>query len=105
VSTPPAAPAATPAAGDVHLERLALRVAGLDEHAARRLAQLVAEGLTPGMLRPTGTAGLDALKIEVAARPGDAGQPDALAGRIVDAIGRVLARDRVAGGPDGEVAG
>ena len=41
-------------AGEVHIDRLALRVAGLDEDAARALARLVAEGLTPGMLRPAG---------------------------------------------------
>lgn len=101
-ATPPAP--AKSGAEDVHLDRLALRVAGLDEDAACRLAKLVAEGLTPGMLRPAGTAGLDSLQIEVAAKPGDEKDPDALAGRIVDAIGRVLARDRVAGGPDGEAA-
>ncbi len=89
-------------AGEVHIDRLALRVAGLDEDAARALARLVAEGLTPGMLRPAGVAGLDSLQVEVKASAGDQGQPDRLARRIVDEIGRVLARDRVSGGPDGE---
>ena len=40
----PGAGAAEPA---VHIDRLALRVAGLDEGAARTLARLVAEGLAP----------------------------------------------------------
>lgn len=104
--SPAAGQPATTAAGrsgDVHLDRLSLRVAGLDEDAACRLAKLVAGGLTPGMLRPLGSAGLDSLKIEVAGRPGDAAEPEALARRIVDAIGRTLARDRAAGGPDAEV--
>ena len=89
-------------AGEAHIDRLALRVAGLDEDAARALARLVAGGLTPGMLRPAGLAGLDSLQVEVQASAADQGQPDLLARRIVDEIGRVLARDRVSGGPDGE---
>ncbi len=89
-------------ASDVHIDRLALRVAGLDEDAARALARLVAEGLAPGMLRPAGLAGLDSLQVEVQAGAADQGRPDLLARRIVDEIGRVLARDRVPGGPDGE---
>ena len=88
---------ARPGRGDVHIDRLALRVAGLDEDAARALARLVAEGLAPGMLRPAGLAGLDSLRVEVQAGAADQGQPDLLARRIVDEIGRVLARDRVIG--------
>jgi len=87
--------------GDIHVDRLALRVAGLDEDAARTLARLVAEGLAPGLLRPAGSAGLDSLRVEVQA-DAEHDTPDRLAQRIVSAIGRVLARDRVAGGPDGE---
>jgi hypothetical protein len=92
-------------AGGVRIGRLALRASGLDEGAARLLARLVAEGLTPGLLRPAGLAGLDSLHVEVQASAADQGNPDLLARRIVGEIGRVLARDRVSGGPDGEVAG
>jgi hypothetical protein len=92
-------------AGDVRINRLALRAAGLDEDAARLLARLVAEGLTPGLLRPAGLAGVGSLRVEVHAGGTDQGKPDLLARRIVDEIGRVLARDRVSGGPEGEVAG
>ena len=88
-------------AGDVHVDRLALRVVGLDEDAARTLGRLVAEGLTPGLLRAAGTAGLDCLKVKVQADV-ERDTPDLLARRIVDEIGRVLARDRVSGGPDAE---
>jgi len=92
-------------ADDVHIDRLVLRVAGLDEDAARALGRLVAQGLAAGLARPSGTAGLDSLRLEVttteAAR--DAA-PDLLARRIAGEIGRVLARDRAAGGPDGEAA-
>jgi len=94
-------PATGAQAGDVHIDRLALRVAGLDEDAARALARLVAEGLAPGVLRPAGLAGLGSLQIGVRASAGDQGRPDLLARRIVDEIGRALARDRVSGGPDG----
>lgn len=94
-------PATGAHAGDVHIDRLALRVAGLDEDAARALARLVAEGLAPGMLRPAGLAGLDSLQIGVKANAGDQGRPDLLARRIVDEIGRALARHQVPGGPDG----
>ena len=88
-------------AGEVRVGRLALRVAGLDEDAARALARLVAEGLAPGLLRPAGIAGLDSLRVEVQAEAED-DTPELLARRIIGEIGRVLARDRVAGGPDGE---
>ena len=109
MSPPPGVPDADPAArdagpgGEVRIERLALRAAGLDEDAARVLARLVAEGLTPGLLRPASVAGLDGLDglhVEVQAGADEPGNLDALARRIVDEIGRVLVR-----GPGGEVAG
>jgi hypothetical protein len=97
-------PARPEAGGDVHVGRLALRVSGLDEDAARVLARLVAERLTADLLRPAGAAGLDCLQVEV--RLGDTGQagPDALARRIADQVGRALARDRASGGPAAEAA-
>jgi hypothetical protein len=91
-------------AADVHIDRLALRVAGLDEDAARALARLVATGLAPGLLRSPGIAGLDSLHVEVKSGVADPDDPDALARRIVAELGRVLARDRMAGGPDGEAS-
>ena len=105
MSSPVRAPGGGPAAqgADVRVDRLALRAAGLDEDAARQLARLVAEGLAPGLLRSAGLAGLDSLRVEIRADAVEEGNPDLLAERIVDAIGRVLARDRAAGGPDGEV--
>jgi hypothetical protein len=84
----------------VTIERLALRVAGLDEQAAQALARRVAEGLAPGLRRPEGMAGRDHLEIEVTAASGD---PDLLARCIVEAIDRTLARDRISGAPRGEV--
>jgi hypothetical protein len=97
-------PAASPGTGsDVHIGRLALRVGGLDEDAARALARLVARKLTADLLRPAGAAGLDSLQVEVELTGTDRGEPDMLAQRIADQIGRVLARDRTSGGADAEV--
>jgi hypothetical protein len=93
-----------PAGQDVHIERLALRVAGLDSDAARALARLVAEGLAAGLQRPAAVAGLDHLAIDVNGQDDGTQDIDALARRIVDGIGRALARDRVTGSPDGETA-
>lgn len=78
---------------DAHIDRLALRVAGLDEDAARTLARLVAERLTPDLLMTTGAAALDHLHVML---DGDAGRPDpdVLAQRIVGQIARALARER-----------
>ncbi len=104
------APTARPGAdgaghgGDVHIDRLALRVSGLDEDAARALARLVAEGLAASLLRSAGAAGLDSLRVEVELSDTGQVEPDALAQRIVDQVGRVLARDRASGGPDAETA-
>ena len=92
-------PAAGAPGGEVHIDRLALRAAGLDEDAARALARLVAVGLAPGVLRPAGLAGLDSLRVEVQAGTGGQDRPDLLAWRIVDEIGRALARGPVPGGP------
>ena len=91
-------------AGAVHVERLALRVVGLDEDAARALARLVAEKLAAGLLPAAGVTHLDALRAEVRLDASAPAKPDILAGRIADQVGRVLARDRAAGGPEGEVA-
>ncbi len=92
-------PAEQPAS--VHLERLSLRVAGLDEVGAVVLARLVAERLAPGLLRAPGVAGLDSLSIELPADGAAGATPDQLAGRIVDQIGRVLARDWAGASPTG----
>jgi hypothetical protein len=101
VTSPPAPVSPTAAtAGDaapqLTIERLRLRAAGLDDGAARHLARLVGEGLAPSLHLPAGTTAIETLRIEV---PGQAGEaPAVLARRIVDAIGRALARDRAPAG-------
>lgn len=74
------------------IDRLRLRAAGLDEGAARHLATLVGEGLAPSLQLPAGSTAIETLRVEVAARTGEA--PELLSRRIVDAIGHALARDR-----------
>jgi hypothetical protein len=78
------------ASSHAHIDRLVLRVSGLDEGAARALARLVAERLTAELLRPAGAAGLDSLKIEVTPSDSDRAGPDALARHIADQIRRAL---------------
>lgn len=94
---------------EVRVERLSLRVSGLDEDAARALSRLVAEGLAPVLGRASAGIGLDHLQVEVPAESGPPGvvgagagtSTEELAARIVERVGRVLARDR-AFGPLGE---
>jgi hypothetical protein len=95
---------ASASGGEVHVDRLALRVAGLDEDAARTLARLVAEKLAASLAPAAGTAHLDALRAEVRLSAAEPAKPDILAQQIADQVGRALARDRAAGGPDAEVA-
>ena len=74
----------------VHIDRLVLRVAGLDERGARTLARLVAEGLEPGLLSMAARGGLGRLRIEVTAGSADQGRPELLARRITSELGRIL---------------
>ena len=98
----PRRPGPGAAAPAVYIDRLRLRVVGLDEGAARTLARLVAMSLEPGVLGPAGTADLGRLQINVTASAAEQGRPDLLARRIASELGRALARGRAPGGPDGE---
>jgi hypothetical protein len=89
---------------DVHLDRLALRVTGLDEGAGRTLARLVAEGLPPALLGPAASDGLGRVRIQVTADVAEQAQPDLLARRIVSELARILARGQGPGYPDEETA-
>jgi hypothetical protein len=89
--------------GDVHIDRLALRVAGLDEDAARTLARAVAEGLAAGIGRTPGLTGLDHLRIELGSDAGAGGGTDELARQIVVAVSRALRDEHVTTGPTAEV--
>jgi hypothetical protein len=85
---------------DVSVDRLALRVTGLDEAGARALARLVAESLAPGVPGPAGS-GPRRVRIQVTADAAELARPDLLARRIAGEVGRVLAR----GQPEGRGAG
>ena len=94
---------------EVHIDRLALRVTGLDEGAARTLARLVAEGLSPGVLGsavsgPTADDGLRRVRIQLTADAAEQGQPDLLARRITGELARLLARGTEPGYPGRESA-
>jgi hypothetical protein len=97
----------SPAAGadgrELHIERLALRVTGLDERAAGMLARLVAEGLGSGL---PGAAGgdLGRVRIQLTADAAEQGRPDLLARRIAGELGRILARGQGPGAPGEEAA-
>ncbi len=89
--------------GDVHINRLSLRIAGLDEDAARALARAVAEGLATGIVRVPGLSGLDHLRVELGSDMGASVGADELARRIVAAVSRALREDHVTTGPSAEV--
>jgi hypothetical protein len=73
------------------VDRFRLHVQGLDEGAARHLAEMVAQGLGPGLILPVGLAALETLEVEVRAKHGEG--TESLSRRIVDAIGRALAAE------------
>jgi hypothetical protein len=89
---------------DVRIDRLALRVTGLDEDAARTLVRLVAEGLSPSVLGPAASHGLGRVRIQVTAGAAELGKPDLLARRIMSELARILARGAEPGYPEGEAA-
>ena len=59
----------------------------------------MAEGLAASLQLPPGVTALEALRVEVTSGPDDT--PDMLSRRIVDAVGRALARDRAPAGAAG----
>jgi hypothetical protein len=71
------------------VERISIRVPGVDEQLGRRLGELVAAGLAPSLRTAPGVASLDLLRVELAAQPGESAE--ALAGRIATAISLRLA--------------
>jgi hypothetical protein len=70
------------------IERISIRVPGVERDLGLRLGQLVAEGLAPSLLLGPGEASLDFLRVQVSARPGES--TEALAGRIAAEVSRRL---------------
>jgi hypothetical protein len=74
---------------EVHIDRLALRVTGLDEATALALARLVAEGLAPGLPELAGSR-LGRVRIQVTAGAAEHARPELLAQLIAGELSRVL---------------
>jgi hypothetical protein len=91
-----AGPHAAEAGPKLTIDRLRLRGAGLDEGAARHLATLIGEGLAPSLQLPVGSMAIETLQVDVPAQAGES--PELLSRRIVDAVGRAVARDRAPAG-------
>jgi hypothetical protein len=77
-------------AGRVEIERISLRVTGMDPIEARALARAIAAGLAPTLSLAPGEASLDHLRVEVQAKPGD--DRDALARRAVARLAPLINR-------------
>lgn len=90
--------------GEVHVDRLALRVAGLDDRGAHALARLVADGLGTALLQAPATSRLGSLHVQVAADGADQGDPDLIARQIVRGVGQMLSREQASGRFDGGAA-
>ena len=67
--------------GGTEIDRLALRISGGGEDAARSLGRLVALGLADSLALPPGRGRIDQLRVQLPAEPGESTQD--LAGRIV----------------------
>lgn len=77
-------------APDVVIDRLSLRVTGMDALDARTLAQRVAAGLAPALAIGPGEAVLARLAIELEAREGE--RPEELAARAVSHLAPLINR-------------
>ena len=94
-----------PGGPGVHVGRLALRVTGLDEDEARTLGHLVAQELQAGLPGAVPQAHLDAVpqahldRVRIQVTADGPGQPELLARRIADELGRILARGQGPGHP------
>lgn len=75
---------------DVHIDRLTLKLSGLDEAEGRRLALLVSEGLAAATLPAGAASNLGSIRLDLRAAP--RGGVDALATQIVSGLVRELSR-------------
>ena len=65
---------------DVQIDRISLRVPGVDSELGKRLGQLVAEQLAPSLQLGPGQASLERLHVELTAQPSES--MESLAERI-----------------------
>ncbi len=73
---------------EMNIERLALKLSGINESEGQRLAQLIAEGLASATISPEGPRHIDALRVNATASPGNS--VDMLSKEIVAEIVRQL---------------
>ncbi|MGA2009424.1 MAG: hypothetical protein ABSH51_02655 [Solirubrobacteraceae bacterium] len=76
--------------GRVVVDRLVVRVTGMDPIDAQELARAIASRLAPTLTPAPGEASLDRLRVEVEARPGETW--DALAARAARQLAPLLNR-------------
>jgi hypothetical protein len=77
---------------DIHIDRLTLKLEGITEGEGRRLAMLVAEGLS-GVMLPEGVSPrTESIRLDLRARPGGGATVDHLANQVVSGILRELSR-------------
>lgn len=72
----------------VHIDRLSIRVPGVDRELGRRLGRQVAERLAPSLGLAPREASFERVRVELPAQPGES--DDALAGRIAAALATAL---------------
>jgi hypothetical protein len=72
----------------VQIDRISIRVPGVDRDVGRRLAQLVAAQLAPSLQLGPGEASLERLHVELAAAPAEG--PESLAARIAAQVSLLI---------------
>jgi hypothetical protein len=75
---------------EVTIDRISLRVTGMDPLEAKALARAVAQRLAPALALAPGEASIPRLHVEVAARRGE--RPDELAARAVARLAPLINR-------------
>ena len=79
----------------LQIDRISLRVPGVERELGVRLARLVAERLAPALALAPGEGSIERLQIELTARPGESA--DSLAGRIVAQVAVLIGEALEAG--------
>jgi hypothetical protein len=69
---------------EIEIERISIRVPGMDGDTARRFARLVAEGLVPSLRLGPREGSLERLRAELTQGPAE--DADALAARLADRL-------------------
>ena len=76
--------------GEITIDRISLRVTGMDPLEAKVLARAVAQRLAPALALAPGEASIPRLRVEVAAKRGE--RPEELAARAVARLAPLINR-------------